>query len=165
MQKLQESNVQKTEDMLADEHEKTRAHIHENSTGHLYENWKAGIIDADLEAKRALDEKTIQLQNIAGNDPEAVLRAAKDQNVADRKAFIDSLKKELHDAVQKERDLEKKEKDLGKNLSKIQGDHDIDDLLAGEEADPSQSQIGELHGVLRSVVAKSEDCTAQQNDK
>ena len=93
------------------------------------------------------------------------MRGAKDKNIGDRKAFIDTLKKELHDAVQKEKDLERKEKDLAKKLSKIRGEHDIDDLLAGEEADPSQSQIGELHGVLRSVVRKSENCTEQQDDK
>ena len=47
------------------------------------------------------------------------MRGAKDKNIGDRKTFIDTLKKDLHDAVQKEKDLERKEKELAKKLGKI----------------------------------------------
>ena len=54
-------NIDRLDGQLKDEHARTLQHIQDSSSGKLFESWKSGMVDADLEAKRALDEKLIEL--------------------------------------------------------------------------------------------------------
>lgn len=163
---LQDDNFDDIDNQIKVYHEGVRADLYQLTTGELYERWKNGIVDDNVSKAQLLTKQGERSVEIAGKQPEVKFDEQKSENISMRGLFLEAIKKDYTQALEKEKQNEREIEAANRQLGVLRKTRD---RRLGEitetNIDPSSSRLGELSKAVRSVVLKSEEETEQQRDK